>query len=109
MYQYEDSPEIQSSEQRSVVFGTMACLITFFIIIIWFNERTRCWFDVTVPLLMSVVIMYRGGLWPGWPRLLRLMMVTLLSGVMFMTALLYLFSALTVILFVFGKMMEEIN
>ena len=103
MYRYQDPPEIQSPEQRSVVFASLANLLTFFITIgCWqgrpnpyANAPVGFWMiiaSVSLPILMSVLILYLGCLWAAWPRVVRLVMLLVLSALMLLAMLAFLIS-----------------
>ncbi|MDR3458757.1 MAG: hypothetical protein P4N60_15005 [Verrucomicrobiae bacterium] len=99
MYQYEDPPEVQSPEQRSVVFASLACLVTS-LFSIWPNEfppeycaktGSPFWIRMTIPILVSFVILYRGGLWTTWPKLRRAASLALIAGLIVVGELVFFF------------------
>ena len=117
MYQYEDPPEVQSPEQRSVVFASMANLFTFLTLALlcqnWITLRLKnldeFWFAVVVPTLMSIIILHLGRLWITWPWLARLVGMALLSVMMLVGMVIWLLCAIVTVLFVFSKMWDEID
>lgn len=110
IYHYQDPPEVQSPEHRSVVFASLANLFTFLIgasfcqgwIELCIKGRAEFWFDVAVPILVSVVILYTGCLWTDWPRPVRVVGLLLLSGFMLVAMLVYLFFIMIVGMFYYG-------
>jgi len=114
MYQYEDPPEVQTPEHRSVVFASLANLLTFGFIF-WpcaslvshyLKGWAGIWIEVGIPILVSAVILHLGCLWDAWPRLVRPVCLTVLSGGLLMAMLAYLLFITPVVLVCIGLFHE---
>jgi hypothetical protein len=89
MYYYIEEPEIQSPEQRSVVFASLAAYFSL-LMALWFGlfhwfikGRAESLFDVAFPVLTTFIILYCGSLCSDWGRLARIALLSTVSILIF--------------------------
>jgi len=98
MYQYEDPPEVQSPEHRSVVFASLASYISFLFILgpcgslveHYARGSAQGWIDAAFPFVVSFVVLYLGCLQAEWPWPLRVAYLLLVSCLILACILAYL-------------------
>jgi len=112
MYQYEDPPEVQSPEQRSVVFASLASYISFLFILgpcgslveHYARGWAQGWIDAAFPFIVSFVVLYLGCLQAQWPWWLRAGYLSLVSGMIFIWMLTFLLGFIFMLIFTLSKM-----
>jgi hypothetical protein len=109
MYHYQDPPEIQSPEQRSVVFAVLACFVSYWLCIFPYHgyplpnthDPINSWWAYALPAFTAFVILYFGSLQKEWAWPLRVAYLSLVSVMILVGMLAVLIVMLCVLMFSF--------